>query len=532
MKGADILIKALKEEGCDTIFGYPGGAVIDIYDALYRDNTIKHILSSDEQGAAHEADGYARATGQVGVCLATSGPGATNLVTGIATAYMDSVPMVAITGNVSTRKLGKDSFQEVDIAGITMPVTKHNFIVKDVRKLKETIYRAFEIARNGRPGPVLVDITTDVISAECNDDEVDRFFVREIDRFTNDDIKQAAKLINSAKRPLIYVGGGAVISGADKEIAELAQKCDAFVCDSLMGKGVFPGDSPKYLGMTGIHGREAANAAVSECDCLVAIGVRFSDRASGGHGLPDEKCKIVHIDIDPAEINKNVCVTKSVIGDASHILRELNRLVKEKNHPAWAERIKKLCISSCKDSGKDDTARQIIRKVYKVTKGDAIIVTEVGSHQMLTADEFCFKKPRTLLTSGGLGTMGFGLGAAIGAKLAKPESTVINLAGDGCFRMNMSELATASRYGIPVIEIIFNNKALGLVKEMQTEQCDGRHYCTDIIDNVDFVKVSEGLGAEAVRVDNAEDFEKALKKALKSTKDGKKPYVIECLTGM
>lgn len=532
MKGADILIKALKEEGCDTIFGYPGGSVIDIYDALYRDNTINHILTSDEQGAAHEADGYARATGRVGVCLATSGPGATNLVTGIATAYMDSVPMVAITGNVSTQKLGKDSFQEVDIAGITMPVTKHNFIVKDVKKLKETIYRAFEIARNGRPGPVLVDITTDVIAAECEDVDIDRFFVREIDRYTDDDVKQAAKLINSAKRPLIYVGGGAVISGADKEIAELAEKCDAFVCDSLMGKGVFPGDSPKYLGMTGIHGREAANAAVSECDCLIAIGVRFSDRASGGHGVPGEKCKIIHIDIDPAEINKNVNVTKSVVGDASHILNALNQLIKEKNHPAWTERMKQIQASTSVKDGDGGLARQIIRKVYEATKGEAVIVTEVGSHQMLAADEYCFKKPRTLLTSGGLGTMGFGLGAAIGAKLAKPESIVINLAGDGCFRMNMSELATASRYGIAVVEIIFNNKALGLVKEMQDEQCEGRHYCTDIVDNVDFVKISEGLGAEAVRVEDIKSFEKALSKALKAVKNGKKPYVIECLTGI
>lgn len=536
MKGADILIRALKEEGCDTVFGYPGGAVLEIYDALYRAEGIKHILTAHEQGAAHAADGYARATGRVGVCLATSGPGATNLVTGIATAYMDSVPMVAITGNVSNAKLGKDSFQEVDIAGITMPITKHNFIVKDVKKLQETIYRAFEIARNGRPGPVLVDITTDVISAECDEDEIDRFFIRKTDRFSESEIKQAARIINNAKRPLLYVGGGAVISCANKEVAELAEKADAFVCDSLMGKGVFPGNSKKYLGMTGIHGRNAANRAVSECDVLIAVGVRFSDRASGGHGVPSETCKIIHIDIDPAEINKNVEVTLSLVGDAVHILKALNKLVHEKNHPAWAKKVnafkpvndEEATAGKADDAIGRNNARSIVAEVYNRTKGDALIVTEVGSHQMIAADEYCFMKPRTLLTSGGLGTMGYGLGAAIGAKLALPEKTVINLAGDGCFRMNMTELATAARYNVPIIEIIFNNQSLGLVKEMQDEQCGHRHAYTDIVDEVDFVKVSEGLGANAVRATDISEFRKALKKALKETRINMKPYVIEC----
>ncbi|MCQ2538773.1 MAG: biosynthetic-type acetolactate synthase large subunit [Lachnospiraceae bacterium] len=528
MKGADILISALVDEGCDTIFGYPGGAVLEIYDAIYKEKRIKHILTAHEQGAAHAADGYARATGKVGVCLATSGPGATNLVTGIATAYMDSVPVVAITGNVSTAKLGKDSFQEVDIAGITMPVTKHNFIVKDVTKLKETIYRAFEIARNGRPGPVLVDVTTDVIEAECEEQYVDRFNVRVINKYNFNELKQAALLINYAKRPLIYVGGGAAISGADKEIQELADKCDGFVCDSLMGKGVFPGDSRKYLGMTGIHGREAANEAVSECDLLVAIGVRFSDRAMKGYNALPENCKIIHIDIDPAEINKNVGTDISLVGDAKDILKDLNELVKEKNHPGWAKRINSLKAEKTPEAN-DDFSRQIIDSVYEVTNGDALIVTEVGSHQMKVADEYIFKAPRTLLTSGGLGTMGFGLSAAIGAKIAEPKKTVVNFAGDGCFRMNMAELATASRYGAAIIEIVFNNRALGLVQEMQDEFCDGRHSCTDIIDDIDMVKIAEGLGAKAIRVNNNEEFLKAFKQAIKITEEEKKPFVIECV---
>lgn len=527
MKGADILVKALVDEGCDTIFGYPGGAVLEIYDALYKEKRIRHILTAHEQGAAHAADGYARSTGKVGVCLATSGPGATNLVTGIATAYMDSVPMVAITGNVSTYKLGKDSFQEVDIAGITMPVTKHNFIVKDVNKLAETIYRAFEIARNGRPGPVLVDVTTDVIAAECEESGSNYFFTREIDKYSFADIKRAAVLINYAKRPLLYVGGGAAISGADEQIIELADKCDAFVCDSLMGKGVFPGDSERYLGMTGIHGREAANQAIAECDLLIAVGVRFSDRALKGYNALPENCSIIHIDVDPAEINKNVSVDLSLVGDAKHILKDLLDLVKEKNHPAWEKKVRSFEAEKTKPENRD-FSRQLIALTNELAGDGTLIVTEVGSHQMKVADGYCFTKPRTLLTSGGLGTMGFGLSAAIGAKLANPEKKVINFAGDGCFRMNMAELATASRYGAAVIEIVFNNHALGLVQEMQDEFCQGRHSCTDIVDDIDIVKVAEGLGAYAIRVNDIDEFEAALKKAIKLTKEGKKPFVIDC----
>ncbi len=536
MNGAELLIKALKDEGVDTVFGYPGGAIIGIYDALYKEKGIRHILTAHEQGAAHAADGYARATGRVGVCLATSGPGATNLVTGIATAYMDSVPLVAITGNVSTFMLGKDSFQEVDIAGITMPVTKHNFIVKDINKLPETIYRAFEIARNGRPGPVLVDITTDVISAECPEIHVDSFKLRNYDAFSEKDLKAAAKLISKAKRPLIYAGGGAAISGAQNELLELAKKTDALFCDSLMGKGVIPGDNRRYLGMTGIHGTEVANSAVDQCDLCIACGVRFSDRAMRGRDTFAPNAEVIHIDIDPAEINKNVNVSLSLTGDVKHVLRALLPYITEKKHPAW---IRSLCDNGASKPVKAPKTTQvskapdsaflskegIVQTVYDTTKDlDAMIVAEVGAHQMAAASVYKFKAPRTLLTSGGLGTMGFGLGAAIGAKLARPAATVINLAGDGCFRMNMAELATASRYSVPIIEIIFNNRCLGLVREMQDEFCGGRHSCTDINDNVDFVKVAEGLGCKGVRVSTVKELQAALKQALKS----KVPFVIDC----
>ncbi len=529
MNGAEMLIKVLTDEGVDTVFGYPGGAIIGIYDALYRCKKIRHILTAHEQGAAHAADGYARATGRVGVCLATSGPGATNLVTGIATAYMDSVPLVAITGNVSTFMLGKDSFQEVDIAGITMPVTKHNFIVKDVSRLAETVYRAFAIARSGRPGPVLVDITTDVLMAECPENTVDSFKLRNYDTFSEKDLKAAAKLISKAKRPLIYAGGGAAISGAQNELIELGKKIDAVFCDSLMGKGVIPGDHANYLGMTGIHGTKAANNAVMQCDLCIACGVRFSDRAMREMRTFAPNADVIHIDIDPAEINKNVNVALPLTGDVKHVLRALLSFVTEKKHPTW---VRSMCGADRPEEPvktADDTlsAELIVQTVYDLTKDkETIITAEVGAHQMAAAGTYKFKAPRTLLTSGGLGTMGFGLGAAIGAKLARPTATVINLAGDGCFRMNMAELATASRYGIPVIEIIFNNHCLGLVRELQDEYYEGRHSCTDIDDNVDFVKVAEGLGCEGIRAKNKNELEKAIKKALAS----KKPFVIDCIT--
>ncbi|MCR5824863.1 MAG: biosynthetic-type acetolactate synthase large subunit [Lachnospiraceae bacterium] len=518
MKGSEILIKTLIKEGVDTVFGYPGSSVLEIYDALYRHPEIRHILTSHEQGAAHAADGYARSTGRVGVCLATSGPGATNLVTGIATAYMDSVPMVAITGNVSNSLLGKDSFQEVDIAGITMPITKHNFIVKDVKDLEKTVSRAFEIAGSGRPGPVLVDITTDAISAEYEFENLEINDKTEYNRFSVEELKTAAKLVNASKKPLIYAGGGAVKSGASDCLKKLAEILNAPVCDSLMGKGAFPGNDGKYIGMLGIHGTDKAREAVRECDLLIAVGVRFSDRATEYFKAFSPKSKIIHIDIDPAEINKNVICTVSLNGDARSALEALLPLVKKKERELWIKP-----ETAEKDNNSFDS-RSIIRELYRQTKGDAIIVTDVGKHQMTTVTEWKFLKPGTLLTSGGLGTMGYGLGAAIGAKLANPDKLVINIAGDGCFRMNMNELATASRYKVPVIEIILDNHSLGLVKELQDELCEGRHSCTDIEDDVDFVKIAEAMGAKGFRATNLKAFSVAVKDAIKA----KVPTVIEC----
>ncbi len=521
MKGSEILVKTLIKEGVDTIFGYPGSSVLEIYDALYKHPEIRHILTSHEQGAAHAADGYARSTGKVGVCLATSGPGATNLVTGIATAYMDSVPMVAITGNVSNTLLGKDSFQEVDIAGVTMPITKHNFIVKDVRELEKTVSRAFEIAGSGRRGPVLVDITTDAISADFEFENLEITDKTEYNRFSGDELKAAAKLVNAAKKPLIYAGGGAVAAGASDELIKLANILNAPVCDSLMGKGAFPGNDGKYIGMLGIHGTETAREAVKECDLLIAVGVRFSDRATEYFKAFSPKSKIIHIDIDPAEINKNILCTVSLNGDAKAVLEGLLPLIKRKDRTLWTSAPDKNEV--CGDVF-DGTA--VIRELYRQTKGDAILVTDVGKHQMTAVTEWKFLKPGRLLTSGGLGTMGFGLGAAIGAKLANPQETVINIAGDGCFRMNMNELATVSRYNVPVIEIILNNHALGLVKDLQDEYCEGRHSCTDIDDKVDFVKVAEAMGIHGTSVTNTHELKNALEEALKS----KAPAVIECMT--
>ncbi len=520
MKGSEILIKTLIKEGVDTVFGYPGSSVLDIYDALYKHPEIRHILTSHEQGAAHAADGYARSTGKVGVCLATSGPGATNLVTGIATADMDSVPLVAITGNVSNSLLGKDSFQEVDIAGITMPVTKHNFIVKDVKDIEKIVTRAFHIARSGRTGPVLVDITTDAISAEAEFENLEISDQREYNRFAQKDLKAAAKLINASKKPLIYAGGGAVASGASRELTKLAGVLKAPVCDSLMGKGAFPGDDEKYIGMLGTHGTESAREAVRECDLLIAVGVRFSDRATEYFKAFSPKSKIIHIDIDPAEINKNIICTVSLNGDAKDVLSALLPLVNEKERKLWIEHEEEK-----PDAGTGLTGMFIVRELYRQTKGDAIVVTDVGKHQMTTVTEWKFKKAGELLTSGGLGTMGYGLGAAIGAKLANPDKTVINFAGDGCFRMNMNELATASRYNVPIIEVIFNNHALGLVKELQDEFFEGRHSCTELKDKVDFVKVAEGLGAKGYCIHNRDEFSAAVKEALHT----KVPVILDCL---
>ncbi len=527
LTGSQIVLECLKEQGVDTVFGYPGGTILNIYDELYKQqDDFLHILTSHEQGAAHAADGYARSTGKVGVCLATSGPGSTNLVTGIATAYMDSVPMVAITCNVNLPLLGKDTFQEVDIAGITMPITKHGYIVKDIKVLADTIRKAFRIARTGRPGPVIVDITKDVTAASCDYRPVQISEEEPVCKFTEDDIKAALKLIKAAKRPYIYVGGGAVISGASEELKKFAETIDAPVCDTLMGKGAMDANHRLYTGMIGMHGTKTSNFGVSECDLLITLGARFSDRVIGNAKTFATKAKILQVDIDAAEINKNIRTNVSVIGDLKEVLKVLNSRLEPVQHTEWIKKIddykKKFPLSY--ESGKL-TCPYIIEELYKLTKGDAIISTDVGQHQMWTAQYYKFNKPRTFLTSGGLGTMGYGLGACIGAQVGNPDKLCVNIAGDGCFRMNMNELATASRYGLPIIEIVINNHVLGMVRQWQTLFYQKHYSQTVFTDNVDYCKVAEGLGCEAIRVTKKSEVVPTLKKAIAS----KKPVLIDCL---
>ncbi len=526
LTGSEIVLECLKEQGVDTIFGYPGGAILNIYDALYKyKKDFNHILTSHEQGAAHAADGYARATGKTGVCFATSGPGATNLVTGIATAYMDSVPIVAITANVAVSLLGKDTFQEIDIAGVTTPITKHNFIVKDVNLLADTIRKAFLIAGSGRPGPVLVDIPKDVTakSAEYTPAKIAPI-KRVTSMITDSDLTKAAEIINNAEKPFIFCGGGAVISEAGKEIIELAEKINAPVADSLMGKGAFPGTDEGYTGMLGMHGTKASNYGVSECDVLITIGARFSDRVTGNTAKFAADAKVVQFDVDPAEINKNIRTNASVIGDIKEILKRINPMIDKKKSKTWFNHI--IDYSKKYPLAVPDgfNGPFIVEEIYKLTKGKAIITTDVGQHQMWAAQYYKYTKPRTFISSGGLGTMGYGLGACIGAKVGQPDKCVINIAGDGCFRMNMNELATASRHNIPIIQVCINNHVLGMVRQWQTLFYEGRYSQTILDDKVDFVKVSEGLGVNAVRVSSRKEFTEAMKKAIKS----KKPWVIDC----
>ena len=526
LTGSEIVIECLKEQGVDTVFGYPGGAILNVYDELYKhSDEITHILTSHEQGAAHAADGYARATGKVGVCFATSGPGATNLVTGIATAYMDSIPIVAITCNVGVSLLGKDSFQEIDIAGITMPITKHNFIVKDVKDLAETIRKAFVIAKKDRPGPVLIDIPKDVTS---NKAEYKKEAIKPVEPskdICEDDIQTALKIITKAKKPYIFVGGGAVLSGASEELYTFAKKVDAPVTDSLMGKGAFPGTDPLYTGMLGMHGTKTANYGVSECDLLIVIGARFSDRVTGNARKFAKNAKILQFDIDAAEMNKNVLITDGVVGDIKTVLGILNERMEQQNHAEWVEKImdykKRYPLSYHPDVL---TGPYVVEEIYRQTKGDAVIVTEVGQHQMWAAQFYKFTKPRTLLTSGGLGTMGYGLGASIGAKTGLPDRTVVNIAGDGCFRMNMNEIATAVRHNIPIIQVVINNHVLGMVRQWQDLFYGKRYSATVLNDAVDFVKLAEAMGAEGIRATTQEEFKEAFEKALTLNR----PIVIDC----
>lgn len=530
LNGSEIIIECLKEQGVDIVFGYPGGTILNVYDELYKhSDEIKHILTSHEQGAAHAADGYARATGRVGVCMATSGPGATNLVTGIATAYMDSVPLVAITANVAVPLLGKDSFQEIDIAGVTMPITKYSFIVKNIKDLAPTIRRAFQIAQTGRPGPVLVDVTKDVTAAVTEYEKKEIAPIgRSVDKITTEDIDAAVALIAAAKKPMIFVGGGAVISGAAEELKKFVDLLDAPVTDSLMGKGAFDGEDPRYVGMLGMHGTKAANYSVTECDLLVTIGARFSDRVTGNTKKFAYNAKIVQFDVDAAEINKNIMVNASVIGDVKEILMRVNEKLEQQDHAEWVKRVQALSAEKPLTYHKDVlTGPYVMEKLYEITKGDAIVCTEVGQHQMWAAQFYKYRAPRTLITSGGLGTMGYGLGASLGAKTAKPEKTVVNIAGDGCFRMNMNEIATAVRYQIPVIEVIMNNSVLGMVRQWQTLFYGKRYSNTILNDGVDFVKLAQAMGAEAFRITKCEEVEEVLKKAIALNK----PVLIDCVIG-
>ena len=526
LTGSEIVIECLKEQGVDTVFGYPGGAILNVYDELYKhQNEIKHILTSHEQGAAHAADGYARATGKVGVCLATSGPGATNLVTGIATAYMDSIPIVAITCNVGVSLLGKDSFQEIDITGITLPITKHNFIVKDVNNLAATIRKAFAIAKKGRPGPVQIDIQKDVTANKAEYVKEKPVAVEPSQNICETQLDTAVEMIKEAKKPYIFVGGGAILSGASEELYTFAKKVDAPVTDSLMGKGAFPGTDPLYTGMLGMHGTKTSNYGVSECDLLIVIGARFSDRVTGNAQKFAQNAKIIQIDVDVAEMNKNVMISAGVVGDIKVVLDRLNERLEQQDHAEWVTKIQEYKEKYPLVYHKDVLSGPfVVEEIYRQTKGEAIISTEVGQHQMWAAQFYKYTKPRTFLTSGGLGTMGYGLGAALGAKSGREDKVVVNIAGDGCFRMNMNEIATAVRHNIPVIQVVINNHVLGMVRQWQNLFYGQRYSATVLNDAVDFVKLAEAMGAEGIRATTQEEFKSAFEKAMNLGR----PVVIDC----
>ena len=528
LTGSEIIIECLKEQGVDTVFGYPGGTILNVYDALYKhSDEIHHVLTSHEQGASHAADGYARATGRVGVCMATSGPGATNLVTGIATAHMDSIPMVAITANVATGLLGRDSFQEVDIAGVVMPITKYSMIVKDIHDLAPAIRRAFTIAQSGRPGPVLVDVTKDVTAA------VTEYTYQEptpIAPYTAEmlesDLDQAAKLISEAEKPFIFVGGGAITSGAAEELRKFAHTINSPVTDSLMGKGAFSGEDELYTGMLGMHGTKTSNLGVTKCDLLITVGARFSDRVTGNTAKFAQNAKIIQIDVDVAEMNKNVMISAGVVGDIKVVLDRLNERLEQQDHAEWVTKIQEYKEKYPLVYHKDVLSGPfVVEEIYRQTKGEAIISTEVGQHQMWAAQYYKYTKPRTLLTSGGLGTMGYGLGAAIGAKTGCPDKIVVNIAGDGCFRMNMNEIATAVRHDVPIIQVVVNNHVLGMVRQWQDLFYDERYSATVLRDAVDYVKLAEAMGAVGLRATTQEEFKECFAKALTCGK----PVLIDCM---
>lgn len=527
LTGAQIVIECLKEQGVDTVFGYPGGAILNVYDELYKHrDEITHYLTSHEQGASHAADGYARATGKVGVCFATSGPGATNMVTGIATAYMDSIPVVMITCNVGLNLLGKDSFQEVDILGVTMPVTKYNFIVKDVTKLADVIRRAFRIAQSGRPGPVVIDITKNVTATKTEYTyKKPEPIVPDSSVIDEIDVEKAVTMIAHSKRPFVFVGGGVTAANASEELRRFVKKIDAPVADSLMGKGAFDGTDDSYVGMLGMHGTKAANFGINQSDLIIVVGSRFSDRVIGNPKTFGSKAQILQIDVDASEINKNIVVDHCIEGDAKLVLRKLSAQLNQMEHTEWMQYINELKTRYPLTYAKDRlTGPQIIETIYEMTHGDAVICTEVGQHQMWAAQFYKYNAPRKFISSGGLGTMGYGLGACIGAKVACPEKTVINIAGDGCFRMNFNELLTASKYNIPIIEVIFNNSVLGMVRQWQTLFYERRYSNTILNGDFDYAKIAEACGCRGMNVTNKEELTAALNEALSA--DG--PVVINC----
>lgn len=531
LNGSQIILECLIEQGVDTVFGYPGGAVLNIYDELYKySDKITHILTSHEQAASHAADGYSRTTGKTGVVIATSGPGATNLVTGIATAYMDSIPMVAITGNVATSLLGLDSFQEVDITGITMPITKHNFIVKDVTKLADVIREAFFIANDGRKGPVLIDIPKDITAATCEFEN--KPLLEHVLSADENEVKQAAEIISAAQKPFIYVGGGAVSSDAVDELAEFAELIDAPVSLTLMGQCAFDNTNPRYTGMLGMHGTKASSMALSECDVMVVIGSRFSDRVTCSTNSFNELMngkKIVHFEIDPAEINKNVPVDCRVTGDIKIALGQINKLLKKADHSEWMKKIADwkaaYPLHQVSDNADDVLPQYVIETLNEITDGKAIITTEVGQHQMWAAEYYNFKYPRTFATSGGLGTMGYGLGAAIGSKVGNPDKTVVNIAGDGSFYMNMNELTTLAKYDLPVIELVFNNTVLGMVRQWQKLFYGKRFSQTNLEKQTDFELLGQAVGINAFTIRTKADVKPVLEKAI--ALNG--PVLINCL---
>ena len=567
MNGSELVIRCLQAHGTDLVFGYPGATNLALYDALYRQTAVRHVLTAHEQGAAHAADGYARATGKVGVCMATSGPGATNLVTGIATAMMDSVPIIAITCNVTVDAIGRDSFQEIDIFGITLPITKHNFLVKDIRELRGVMDAAYAIAAGGRPGPVLVDIARDVTTAEWTEEmELAYETAKREDRNRDGRVLSAdgredfsawseagdgnadgaantkssrtatakafRSILKKSKRPLLLVGGGCVISGAEEAVAALAEKIDAPVCETLMGKGVYSGTGERYLGMVGTHGTKAANAAIAECDCLIALGVRFSERVTENNPDWCAQASILQIDIDAAEIDKNIATAASAVGDVKEVLTALLPDIPAAAHATWMTANKKRFAADLAGRAAVYTDRSttaltpqwIALLLDDMTGGNCIITTEVGQHQMAVAQNYRVHSPRQLLTSGGLGTMGYGLPAAIGAAFGCPDTRIVNVAGDGCYRMNMNELSVAAKYRLPIVEIVCDNHGLEMVRHWQHVYYNDRYYQTSFEDHADYVKIAEALGVPAVRVTTRDDARRALTRALE--KEG--PMVIVC----